>query len=101
MGEGTIHGRLILDVRKKTNGCHVDLDEAELSLLVGQIPNKLYGLSREIVMDLRLKKPGLIVPMAAIGFHMIPPTKQSKKLSNLKTWLGAPMMSVLLGIKPV
>jgi hypothetical protein len=39
MGKGTIHSRLILDIRKKTDGCNVDLDETELSLLVGRVPN--------------------------------------------------------------
>jgi hypothetical protein len=56
MGEGTIHGPLILDVRKKTNGSNIHLDEAKLSFLVGQIPNERNGLAGKIVMDLRSLK---------------------------------------------
>ncbi len=56
MSEGTIHCRLILDERKKMNGSNVDLDEAKLSFLVGQIPNELDGLAEKIVMGLRSKK---------------------------------------------
>jgi hypothetical protein len=53
MGEGTIRGRLILDVKKKKNGSNVDLDEAKLSFLVGRIPDERDGLAGKIVMDLR------------------------------------------------
>jgi hypothetical protein len=103
MGEGAIHCCFILDVRKKTNGQNVDLDETELSLLVGRIPDECNGLSREIIMDLRCVKilnerdSGLMVPMVAMVFSLIPPIKSSKKLLNLKTWSGAPVMSDLLG----
>jgi hypothetical protein len=37
MSEGAIYSHLILDVRKKMDGCNIDLDETELSLLVGRI----------------------------------------------------------------
>ncbi len=48
--------RLILNVRKKTDGYNIDLDETELSLLVGRVPSERYGLSCKIVMDLRCVK---------------------------------------------
>jgi hypothetical protein len=38
-----------------------------------------------------------MVPIAAMVLALIPPTKQSKKLLNLKTLLGAPVISGLLG----
>jgi hypothetical protein len=56
MGKGTIHSCLILDVRKKTNGCNFNLDETELSLLVRRVPYKWIGVSSKIVMDLRCVK---------------------------------------------
>ncbi len=56
MGDGAIHCHIILDVRKKTNGHNVDLDETELSLLDGRIPDECNVLSREIMMDLRCVK---------------------------------------------
>jgi hypothetical protein len=39
MGKIAIHCHFILDVRKKTDRCKVYLDESELSLLVGRVPN--------------------------------------------------------------
>ncbi len=41
--------------------------------------------------------PGLMVPMADRVLALMPPIKQSKKLLNLKTWSGAPVISGLLG----
>jgi hypothetical protein len=56
MSEGAIHCCLILDVRKKTDRCNIDLDETELSLLLERVPNEHDGLSSKIVMDLRCIK---------------------------------------------
>jgi hypothetical protein len=42
-----------------------------------------------------------MVPMVDIVLALMPPIKQSKKLSNLKTWLGAPVISGLLGKEAV
>jgi hypothetical protein len=56
MGEGGIHCCLILDVRKKTDRCNVNLDETELSLLVGRDPHERNGLSSNIIIDLRCIK---------------------------------------------
>jgi hypothetical protein len=51
-----IHCYLILDVRKKTDRCNVNLDETELSLLGGRVLDERNGLSSNIVMDLRCVK---------------------------------------------
>jgi hypothetical protein len=42
------------------------------------------------------RDPGLMVPIADMVLALVPPIKQSKKLSNLKTWSGAPVISGLL-----
>ncbi len=42
-----------------------------------------------------------MVPIVAMVLPLMPTIRQSNKLSNLKTWLKAPVMSNLLGIKPV
>ncbi len=39
--------------------------------------------------------------MADMVLALMPPIKQSKKLSNLKYWVGAPMISGLLGKEAV
>jgi hypothetical protein len=56
MSEGGIHYHLILDVRKKMDRCNINLDETELFLFVGRIPDESNGLSSEIIMDLRCIK---------------------------------------------
>ncbi len=38
-----------------------------------------------------------MVPKADMVLALMPPIKQSKKLLNLKTWLGAPVISGLFG----
>jgi hypothetical protein len=38
-----------------------------------------------------------MVLMAEMVLALMPPINQSKKLLNLKTWLGAPVISDLLG----
>jgi hypothetical protein len=43
MGEIGIHICLILDVRKETNGCDINLDQAELALFVGRVSNEGNG----------------------------------------------------------
>jgi hypothetical protein len=45
------------------------------------------------------RDPGLMIPMADMVLALMPPIKQSKKLSNLKTWPGAPVILGLLGKK--
>jgi hypothetical protein len=47
------------------------------------------------------RDPRLMVPIADMVLALMPPIKQSKKLLNLKTWLGAPMISGLLGKEAV
>jgi hypothetical protein len=107
MGEGTIHGCLILDVRNKTNGSHIDLDEAELSFFVGKIPNERNGLSREIIMDLRsiqilnTQQSQVDSPNSCNGISSDTTNQAIQKLSKLKNWSGAPVMSGLLGIESV
>jgi hypothetical protein len=49
----------------------------------------------------RHKDLGLMAPMVATVFSLMPPIKQSKKLSNLKTWSGAPVILFLLGNEAV
>ncbi len=44
---------------------------------------------------------GLMVPIADMVLALMPPIKQSKKLSNLKTWSGAPVISGHLGKEAV
>ncbi len=43
------------------------------------------------------RDPGLMVPIADMVLALTPPIKRSKKLLNLKTWLGAPVILDLLG----
>ncbi len=40
---------------------------------------------------------GLMVPMVDMVLALMPPVKRYKKLSNLKTWSGAPVILGLLG----
>jgi hypothetical protein len=53
MSEIGIHGCFILDVRKQTNGCDIDLDQAELTLFVGIVSNESNGVASKVEMDLR------------------------------------------------
>ena len=97
-----IHSCLILDVRKETNGRDIDLDQTELVYFVGRVSNESNGVASKVEMDLRgmywvHKDPGLMVPMAEMVLALMPPIKQFKKLLNLKTWSGAPVISGLLG----
>jgi hypothetical protein len=43
------------------------------------------------------RDPGSMVSIADMVLALMPPIKRSKKLSNLKTWLGAPVILGLLG----
>jgi hypothetical protein len=43
------------------------------------------------------RDPGLMVPIVDMVLALMPPIKRSKKLSNLKTWSGAPVILGLLG----
>jgi hypothetical protein len=81
MSEIGIHGCFILDVRKKTNGCGINLDQAELTLFVGRVSNESNGVAGKAEMDLRGIKvwvhrdPRLIVPMADMVLALMPPIK--------------------------
>jgi hypothetical protein len=103
MSEIGIHGCFILDVRKKTNGCDINLDKDELTLFVGRVSNESNGVAGKVEMDLRSindwvhRDPGLMVPMVDMVLALMPTIKPSKKLSKLKTWLGAPVILGLLG----
>ena len=48
----TSHSCLILDIRKKTNGRKVYLDQTELAHFVGQVSNEGNGLASQIEIDL-------------------------------------------------
>jgi hypothetical protein len=52
MGEIGIHSCLILDVRKETNGCDIDLDQAELALFVLRVSNEGNEVAGKVEMDL-------------------------------------------------
>jgi hypothetical protein len=97
-----IHSCFILDVREKMNGHDINFDQAEFTLFVGRVSNESNGVASKVEMDLRgmywvHKDPGLMVPMAEMVLALMPPIKQFKKLLNLKTWSGAPVISGLLG----
>ncbi len=53
MSEIGIHGCFILDVRRKTNGCDIDLDQAELAFFVGRVSNESNGVAGKVEIDLR------------------------------------------------
>jgi hypothetical protein len=53
MVEIGIHSCLILNVRKETNGCDINLDQTELAHFVGQVSNEGNGFAGQIEMDLR------------------------------------------------
>jgi hypothetical protein len=97
MVEIGVHSYLIFDVRKETNGLNINLNQTELAQMKAMgLParlNWIWGAHRNWVhRDL-----GLMVPMADMVLALMPPSRQSKKLSNLKLWLGAPVISGLLG----
>ena len=52
MIETVIHSCLILDIRKKTNGCNVYLDQTKLAHSVGWVSNEGNGFAGQIEMDL-------------------------------------------------
>ncbi len=52
MVETDVHSHLILDIRKKTNGRNVYLDQTKLSHFVGQVSNEGNGFTGQIEMDL-------------------------------------------------
>jgi hypothetical protein len=52
MVETVVYSRLILDIRKKTNGCNVYLDQTDLAHYVGQVSNEGNGFASQIEMDL-------------------------------------------------
>jgi hypothetical protein len=56
MDEIGIHSCLILDIRKETNGCDIDVDQAELALFVGRDSNEGNGVTGKVEMDLRCVK---------------------------------------------
>jgi hypothetical protein len=53
MVEIGVHGCLILDVRKETNGRDIDIDQTKLAHFVGQVSNEGNGDAGQIEMDLR------------------------------------------------
>ncbi len=52
MVETVVHSCLILDIRKKTNGRNIYLDQTELAHFVGQVSNEGNGFTSQIKMDL-------------------------------------------------
>ncbi len=52
MVETDIHSCLILDIRKKTNGHNVYLDQTKLAFFVGGVSNDGNGFAGQIEMDL-------------------------------------------------
>ncbi len=50
--ETDVHSCLILDIRKKTNGRNVYLDQTKLAHFVGQVSNEGNGFPSQIEMDL-------------------------------------------------
>jgi hypothetical protein len=52
MVETDVHSRLILDIRKKTNGRNVYLDKTKLAHFDGQVSNEGNGFTGQIEMDL-------------------------------------------------
>jgi hypothetical protein len=47
-----VHSHLILDIRKETNECNVNLDQTELAHFVGQVSNQGNGFAGQTEMDL-------------------------------------------------
>jgi hypothetical protein len=52
MFETDVYNCLILDIRKKTNGRNVYLDQTKLAHFVGQVSNEGNGFTSRIEMDL-------------------------------------------------
>ncbi len=52
MVETVVHSCLILDIRKKTNGRNVYLDQTELAHFVGQVSNEGNWFAGQIEIDL-------------------------------------------------
>jgi hypothetical protein len=52
MVETDVHSRLILDIRKKTNGRNIYLDQTKLAHFVGRVSNEGNGFASQIEMDL-------------------------------------------------
>ncbi len=52
MVETVVHRCLIHDIREKTNGRNVYLDQTELANFVGQVSNEGNGFAGQIEMDL-------------------------------------------------
>jgi hypothetical protein len=52
MVETDVHSRLILDIRKKTNGRNVYLDQTKLTHFVGQVSNEGNGFAGQIEINL-------------------------------------------------
>jgi hypothetical protein len=50
MVETDVHSRLILDIRKKTNGRNVYLDQTKLTHFVGRVSNEGNGFAGQIEM---------------------------------------------------
>jgi hypothetical protein len=53
MVEIGVHSCLILDVKKKTIGGDINLDQTELAHFAGQVSNEGNGFAGQIEMDLR------------------------------------------------
>jgi hypothetical protein len=51
MVETDVHSCLILDIRKKTNGRNVYLDQTKLTHFVGRVSNEGNGFAGQIEMD--------------------------------------------------
>ncbi len=79
------------------------LIKLNLPILLDKFPIKAMGLPARLKWIWGVKRywvhrdPGLMVWIADMVLALMPPIKQSKKLSNLKTWSGAPVISDLLG----
>jgi hypothetical protein len=52
MAETDVNSRLILDIRKKTNGCNIYLNQTKLAHFVGRVFNEGNGFTGQIEMDL-------------------------------------------------
>ncbi len=52
MVETDIHSCLILDIRKKTNGRNIYLDQTKLTHFVGRVSNEGNGFAGQIKLDL-------------------------------------------------
>jgi hypothetical protein len=97
-----IHSCLILDIRKETNGCDIDLDQPELALFAGRNSNEGNGVAGKVDMDLRCIKVSstwrswIDGPNGRYGIGFDAPNQTIKEVVELETWLGAPMISGLL-----